>query len=68
MSIRIRKLLVGIIRGQFDFVEIVDATAARIVPIGKQSSWNVDGELLRHNFVETQIHRGLVRTFAGGPN
>ena len=52
--------------GQFDFVEIVDVSALRMKPIGRQSSWNVDGELLRNNTVEARVHRGLMRVFSRG--
>jgi hypothetical protein len=33
---------------------------------GAQSSWNVDGELLRHGRVNVGIHAGLVDVFARG--
>lgn len=57
----------GITRGQFDFVDILDVSAVRVVPQGSQSVWNVDGELLKNNFIDTQIHRGLIRVFSSGP-
>ena len=41
-------------------------TALRVVPSGHQSSWNVDGELLKNNNLEANIHRGLVRIFSMG--
>jgi hypothetical protein len=33
---------------------------------GKQSSWNVDGELMRHHSVHIGVHAGLVDVFARG--
>lgn len=33
---------------------------------GRHSSWNVDGELLRHGRVNVGIHAGLVDVFARG--
>jgi hypothetical protein len=33
---------------------------------GKQSAWNVDGELLRHPQVYIGVHAGLVDVFARG--
>jgi hypothetical protein len=33
---------------------------------GKQSVWNVDGELLRHPRVHIGVHAGLVDVFARG--
>ena len=59
-------LIAGIRPGRFGFVEIVDVVALKVVPQGPQSSWNVDGELLRNNFMEARIHRGLVRVFSRG--
>lgn len=56
----------GVRAGVFDFVEVVDVTAVRVTPQGEQSSWNVDGELLRHNSLEAQVHRGLIRVFGSG--
>lgn len=59
-------MIVGVRPGNFDFVEIIDVTALRLSPQGRQSSWNVDGELLRNNSLEANIHRGLIRVFARG--
>jgi hypothetical protein len=33
---------------------------------GASSSWNVDGELLRHGRVNVGVHAGLVDVFARG--
>lgn len=34
--------------------------------IGKESRWNVDGELLANNHITAEVHRGLVEVFARG--
>jgi len=47
-------------------VEVVDVTALRVTPSGQQSSWNVDGELLRNNYLEASVHRGLLQIFSKG--
>jgi len=41
-------------------------TALRVEPVGQESSWNVDGELLENNHVTGQVHKGLVEIFARG--
>ena len=38
----------------------------RVEPLGQESSWNVDGELLENNHVTCQVHKGLVEIFARG--
>lgn len=37
-----------------------------VEPVGRESSWNVDGELLDNNHVTAQVHKGLVEIFARG--
>lgn len=56
----------GVQQGQFPFVEIVEATAVQVVPSGRESWWNVDGELLANNHLTAEVHRGLVSVFARG--
>ncbi len=56
----------GVEPGQFSYVEALDVTAMRVEPVGKESSWNVDGELLENNHVTCQVHKGLVEIFARG--
>ncbi len=56
----------GVEPGQFSYVEVLDVTAMRVEPVGKESSWNVDGELLENNHVTCQVHKGLVEIFARG--
>eukprot|EP00891_Asterochloris_glomerata_P006863 jgi/Astpho2/6863/Aster-06535 len=54
----------GVVPGKFSYVDIVEATAVHVEPVGKESRWNVDGELLETNHVNAQVHRGLVEAFA----
>jgi ceramide kinase len=57
----------GVIPEDFPYVEAVDATAVRIDPMGgKESSWSVDGELLKNNHVSAKVYRGLIEVFARG--
>lgn len=58
--------LPGIEPGQFHFMEVLEATAVRLEPVGRESSWNVDGELLENNHVTAQVHKGLLQIFARG--
>ncbi len=48
------------------YVRVLPVSAVRVRPIGEESSWNVDGELLTHNSVSIRVHRGLVDVFARG--
>ena len=56
----------GVRPGRWRFVDVVDCTAARVTPIGPESRWNVDGELLPNNAITTHVHRGLLEVFARG--
>ena len=56
----------GLKPGQFRYVQVLDVTAMRVEPVGRESSWNVDGELLDNNHVTAQIHKGLIEIFARG--
>jgi ceramide kinase len=47
-------------------VEVVDVTSLKVTPSGLQSSWNVDGELLKDNNLEASVHRGLLQIFSKG--
>lgn len=42
--------------GQFPYVELVEATAVAVQPQGKESRWNVDGELLADNHLSAEVH------------
>ena len=53
-------------RGAFPYVDVIDATAVRITPEGKESVWSVDGELLRNNQFSGEVHQGLLQVFARG--
>ena len=40
---------------RFPYVDIVEATAVSVVPSGRESHWNVDGELLADNRLSAQV-------------
>ncbi|KAK9812251.1 hypothetical protein WJX73_007417 [Symbiochloris irregularis] len=56
----------GVQDGRFSFVEVVEATAVQVHPVGQESWWNVDGELLQNNHMTAEVHRGLISVFARG--
>lgn len=56
----------GVLPEHFEYVEGFDATAVTVEPIGKESSWSVDGELMSSNHISARIFRGLVDVFARG--
>ena len=47
----------GVTPGQYQYVEVLDVTAVRVEPTGRESAWNVDGELLENNHVTAQVHK-----------
>ncbi|CAI7892750.1 unnamed protein product [Closterium sp. NIES-53] len=51
----------------FDFVETYKTPAFMFTSHGKQSTWNVDGELVVASQLSAQVFRGLVDIFASGP-
>ncbi|GAX83936.1 hypothetical protein CEUSTIGMA_g11360.t1 [Chlamydomonas eustigma] len=57
-------------RGLYDlclpYVRVLPVTAVNVKPIGEESHWNVDGELLSNNCVSILVQRGLVDVFARG--
>ena len=56
----------GVQPGAFPYVDVIDITAVQITPLGPESSWNVDGELLENNHFTGEVHRGLLDVFARG--
>ena len=56
----------GVRPGKFPFVEVTDCAAVHLAPVGPQSCWNVDGELLPDAEVTMKVHRGLADSFARG--
>jgi len=56
----------GVRPGKFPFVEIIDCAAVHLSPVGVQSCWNCDGEILPDTEVTMKIHRGLADVFARG--
>ncbi|XP_074322117.1 ceramide kinase isoform X2 [Apium graveolens] len=51
----------------FEFVEHHKTLAFTFKSIGKESVWNVDGELFSAHQLSAQVFRGLVSLFAAGP-
>ncbi|XP_057476478.1 LOW QUALITY PROTEIN: ceramide kinase [Actinidia eriantha] len=51
----------------FDFVEHHKTPAFTFTSIGKESVWNLDGELFQAHQLSAQVFRGLVSLFASGP-
>jgi ceramide kinase len=56
----------GVQPDAFPFVEMVECEALQLRPVGPESCWNVDGELLPNNCVTARVHRGLADVFARG--
>eukprot|EP00899_Mesostigma_viride_P026663 jgi/Mesvir1/7181/Mv18209-RA.1 len=48
-------------------VEVHKTIAFHFTPLGQESAWNVDGEILQGNQVYMHVHPGLVTLFARGP-
>ncbi|XAR66106.1 Ceramide kinase [Bertholletia excelsa] len=51
----------------FEFVEHHKTPAFTFISSGKESVWNVDGELFQAHQLSAQVFRGLVSLFASGP-
>lgn len=56
----------GVRPGRFSFVEVVECSAVAVRPVGLESCWNIDGELLPDNRVTARVHHGLTDVFARG--
>ncbi|XP_048326354.1 ceramide kinase isoform X2 [Ziziphus jujuba] len=52
---------------KFDFVEHHKTPAFTFTSLGKQSMWNVDGEVLQAHQLSAQVFQGLISLFATGP-
>ena len=48
------------------YVKVVEATAVKVQPLGEESHWNVDGELMPHNEVAAHVCQGAVQVFSRG--
>ena len=48
------------------YVKVIEATAVKVQPLGKESHWNVDGELMPHNEVAAHVCQGAVQVFSRG--
>ncbi|KAL9409400.1 hypothetical protein AB3S75_047733 [Citrus x aurantiifolia] len=51
----------------FEFVEHHKTTAFTFTSSGKESVWNLDGELFKAHQLSAQVFRGLITLFASGP-
>lgn len=51
----------------FDFVEYHKTPAFTFTSSGKESFWNLDGELFQAHKLSAQVFQGLVSLFAAGP-
>ncbi|XP_055809633.1 ceramide kinase isoform X2 [Solanum dulcamara] len=51
----------------FEFVEHHKTPAFTFTSFGKESIWNVDGELFQAHQLSAQVCRGLINLFASGP-
>ena len=49
-----------------DYVDVHSASWVKVEPQGRESHWNVDGELLQHNSICASIHRGVIPIFGRG--
>ena len=58
--------LAGVHVDHLPFVSVLEAAAVRVQPLGEESSWNVDGELLADNRVSARVYHGAVEVFARG--
>eukprot|EP00210_Caulerpa_lentillifera_P006875 g6572.t1 len=56
----------GVRPGQYSFVRSIDAEWVKVEPLNSKSSWNVDGEVIRHKGLASMVHNGLVQVFARG--
>eukprot|EP00878_Enallax_costatus_P012632 GHUV01013195.1.p1 GENE.GHUV01013195.1~~GHUV01013195.1.p1 ORF type:complete len:665 (+),score=223.65 GHUV01013195.1:538-2532(+) len=56
----------GIMPDMLPFVRVEYVTDVQVQSEGRQSSWNIDGELLKHSRVKLGVHAGLVDVFARG--
>lgn len=50
----------GVFPGQHPYVDVIDAVAVKVECLGRQSSWNLDGELLSTQCLSAEVHQGLL--------
>ena len=48
------------------YVKVVEATAMKVQPIGPESHWNVDGELMPHKQLSARVCQAAVQVFSRG--
>lgn len=41
-------------------MDVIDAVAVKVECLGRQSSWNLDGELLSTQCLSAEVHQGLL--------
>eukprot|EP00877_Chromochloris_zofingiensis_P010465 jgi/Chrzof1/5672/Cz16g11060.t1 len=56
----------GISTGMLPCVEVVAVSDVKVEPSGRQSHWNIDGELMADNSVTMHVDRGCLNVFARG--
>lgn len=50
----------------FDYVDVKHVTEFTVLPNGKESTWNVDGELVSNCGLRVHACRGLIDVFSRG--
>ncbi len=48
------------------YVSVIEATALKVQPVGQESSWNVDGELMPHNQLSAKVCQAAAQAFSRG--
>ena len=48
------------------YVSVMEATALKVHPVGQESSWNVDGELMPHNQLSAKVSQAAAQVFSRG--
>ncbi|KAK9796967.1 hypothetical protein WJX73_000979 [Symbiochloris irregularis] len=56
----------GVRAGMLKYVDVINVSAVSVTPSGRESSWNVDGELLKCNRIATAVHHAVIPVFAHG--
>jgi hypothetical protein len=46
------------------YVSVMEATALKVHPVGQESSWNVDGELMPYNQLSAKVCQAAARVFS----
>ena len=59
-------LAAGINVEHLPYVSVMEATAVKVHPVGQESSWNVDGELMPHNQLSAKVCQAAAQAFSRG--